>query len=376
MWTLKHYLTSSGIALGTIVLAMVGNLACKKKETPQVALRPDPILLSKQHEGKRVTIIYSNDINGMMQEAVDQESLVKHLAKHKNFIEQKKQQVAIEHEDTLVVDAGNLFGVLKTSPEKTATRSLGIASAMKSLGYDAVGLGAQDLKLGINVLRFLVERTGLPIVTSNIVNNNGDTLFTEYFIFNRSGIRIGITAVIDPALVQPPPKELTENAFQIRDPLKTIRKLDEQLKDRIDVMIVLSAQKPINQYLFAKQFDRSHLIVANDATQPSNIPSRQQNSYILQTPKGGQFLGLLRLVMRGDADFIFDGTRQLVAIEQLNELKKSKARFGSSTQKANEKNIYDERIRHTEEEIKQRTKELSSLEVNGYHLIFNKIYRL
>lgn len=66
------------------------------------------------------------------------------------------------------------------------------------LAYDAVNLGARDIELGLEQLARL-ERSGIPVVSSNVLKAGGARLFPPYRVVEIEGLRIAIigAAAID-----------------------------------------------------------------------------------------------------------------------------------------------------------------------------------
>ena len=87
----------------------------------------------------------------------------------------------------LVLDAGDLLFKKYSAPippkeSKAATEKANlIIEAFNVMGYDAMGIGDDDLSLGKDVLLQVSKKAKFPILSSNVLNEaSGRPLFQTY----------------------------------------------------------------------------------------------------------------------------------------------------------------------------------------------------
>jgi 2',3'-cyclic-nucleotide 2'-phosphodiesterase (5'-nucleotidase family) len=98
---------------------------------------------------------------------------------------------------TIVVDAGDLFfrtwSISPTYlPQSKATADF-MADSAKQMGDAAIAVGKRDLALGIGELRKLQERSGVPLLSANLIFAKSSTpAFDAFVLVERQGMKIGL----------------------------------------------------------------------------------------------------------------------------------------------------------------------------------------
>ena len=115
------------------------------------------------------------------------------------------QSVRETRKDSLLLDSGDLFfdRYRKTIPAENVTaqseKALLILKCYNLLGYDALGIGDDDLSLGKDFLVDLSRNASFPFISSNLVaQESGQALFKTYVIKETGGLRIGILSLLSP----------------------------------------------------------------------------------------------------------------------------------------------------------------------------------
>jgi len=127
-----------------------------------------------------------------------------------------------------LLDAGGLFGK-RTHVERAQSRFL--CEVTSEFGYDAIGLGDEDLNYGADFLREVIADYSLPFTSANVYETaTGELLLPEYLKITRSGITFGICSVLDPALPITTMSK-TESPFKVSDPVATLRELMPRMRD-------------------------------------------------------------------------------------------------------------------------------------------------
>lgn len=122
---------------------------------------------------------------------------------------------------------------------------------MKRLGYDAIGIGENEIKFGRKQLLETMKRADLALVSSNIIDKRGNGhLVRPYIIatvgghrllfWRRGGIKVGILSVVLPTYIHAIDEEI-HNYYDVRDTRMTTLETVSTLKQRgCDLIIALS----------------------------------------------------------------------------------------------------------------------------------------
>jgi 5'-nucleotidase/UDP-sugar diphosphatase len=210
---------------------------------------------------KKLTIIHTNDLHsrllGYAPEAeytpltTGDDNTIGGFARIARITRYEKYR---DSSSVLVLDAGDfLMGTLFQELEPSEGFQLRL---MKEMGYDVVSIGNHEFDFGIKttaeIIRNSAERGKIPaVLLANIQFSPGpgedddlEDLYTRgiikpYIIVERSGLRIGIFGILgyDASDVAPYIKPA-----KIEDPIKTARKITNELKsgEKVDLVICLS----------------------------------------------------------------------------------------------------------------------------------------
>ena len=137
----------------------------------------------------------------------------------------------------LLLDAGGMFGP-RNKLEREQTRFL--CDMTGGFGYDAIGLGQADLNYGQAFLREMIEKDKLPFTNANVRDKaTGKTLVPPYLIVKKGGVTFGIVSVLDP--IEPfITMTAQDEAYQIDDPVATLRTLIPELRKQVQSVVLLS----------------------------------------------------------------------------------------------------------------------------------------
>jgi hypothetical protein len=143
-----------------------------------------------------------------------------------------------EKKPVLLIDGGGLFGQ-RSRTDREQTRFL--CQVTGEFGYDAIGLGTEDLNYGLAFLREMIDTHRLPFLSANVRElESGALLLPPYKLVERGGMRFGICAVTDPN-----EKIVTMGAgkseeYRVDDPVATLNELVPRLRREADTVILLS----------------------------------------------------------------------------------------------------------------------------------------
>lgn len=152
-----------------------------------------------------------------------------------------KQETSEDHE-ALILDSGNFISsrpLAEQVLESAGAKAKLIVQAMEHMGYAALSVGEMDLYLGLDRLRSLGEMTRVKFLSANLTDSKGKALFESSAIFKVGGIRVGVIGLTAP----PADKSVLDGRMagaKIKDPFKAAGEAVEKIRDKCDLLVVLS----------------------------------------------------------------------------------------------------------------------------------------
>ena len=114
-----------------------------------------------------------------------------------------------------------------------------IIESLNLMGYDAVGIGDDDLGLGKEFLLEISKKANFPFLSSNIVDEeSGKLLFQSYLIKEINGLRIGIFSLLLPDLLSGP-SDPRRKGLNIHPPVETAQNIVKELQPKTDLILLL-----------------------------------------------------------------------------------------------------------------------------------------
>jgi hypothetical protein len=163
---------------------------------------------------------------------------------------------------------GSAIGFGRQSEIKFQT----MVEGMRKMGYDAIALGASDLRLPAGELAAVVAGVNdqqSPFVSANVALFGFDAGMTStYRIIKAGGMRIGITSVLGNTYQ----KEIHNDELEMIDPEKAIVKILPKLKGQADYLVLLAHATRKESIALAKRFPEFNIVVTSDT--PPEPPDR------------------------------------------------------------------------------------------------------
>jgi len=191
----------------------------------------------------------------------------------------------------LLLDAGNtLFG---NKPLVQQTQGKAIVEAMNLLDYEAMALGEQDFRLGLDTLRQRMEEAQYPILSANVVMADTNQLFAAPYVIKQIGDHH--VAVI--GLTNREAASTAKGAIAVLDPLKVLQDVMDKVSKEADVIIILSHLGTEVDIQLANKVKGIDLIVGGKSRDVLNPPLwlEDTSTVIAQAGAQGQRLGVVRL---------------------------------------------------------------------------------
>ncbi|MGF1734951.1 bifunctional metallophosphatase/5'-nucleotidase [Photobacterium satsumensis] len=190
-------------------------------------------------EIKEVTLLHTNDIESVYEPVDafwnDDISRIGGIPYLATLI----KQVQAEEGTSFLLDAGDIYtGSL--SKKTLGKLSFDLYSAM---GYDVITLGNHEFEYGWESLRDTMPRARFPVLNANIVYENGDVQFAQpYTILERDGVRIGVVGVMGIDAFYNTMWKGNRKGLTIKDPIETAQHWVDEIRDEVDMVVVLTHQ--------------------------------------------------------------------------------------------------------------------------------------
>jgi 2',3'-cyclic-nucleotide 2'-phosphodiesterase (5'-nucleotidase family) len=202
----------------------------------------------------------------------------------------------------LVSDAGDLLfkKYLHPVPENELTTMAGkahlIIESFNLMGYDALGIGDDDLTLGKEFLLEISKTANFPFLCSNLLDEaSGKNLFQPFLIKEINGLRIGLFSLLSPDFFISP-SDPRKKGLNFRSPIETAKAMVEELKPKTDLIILLSHLGYPKDIGVAQTVPGINVIQGSHTGINLRYPPVIKNIIILQTASRGMFGGSLDLL--------------------------------------------------------------------------------
>ncbi|MFP3896637.1 MAG: bifunctional metallophosphatase/5'-nucleotidase [Anaerolineales bacterium] len=228
------------------------------------------------------------------------------MARRASFINETRQN---DENPLFVLDAGNsLAGNLISLESKGGV----IVEGMNAMGYDALTLGRMEFALGLETLEGIKESADFVLLSANVVEKDSqDLIFEPYTVLKRQGITAGIVGLSE-ADVKAAGE--TEEKVQVLDPSETAQRYVDELRDQIDVLIILSHLGFDEDKMLAEKVPGIDIIVGGNTRKLMREPERVGNTLIVQQGYSGEWIGHLKVDFDAQGNLV-DGEIDAVALD-------------------------------------------------------------
>ncbi|MEA1990806.1 MAG: hypothetical protein U9N58_01215 [Thermodesulfobacteriota bacterium] len=156
----------------------------------------------------------------------------------------------------------------------------------RDMGYTALCVGKRDLA---GSTMFLLEETrkrGLRPLSSNL-RYKGEAVFEPYGIFDVNGTKVGVLAVTSPGLS----RQTRADGVEVLDPSARLKSMVPELKNRVDVIVLLSNLGEFEDRKLASTVDGIDVIIGSGPGGQRYQPLRVGRTYLLRGHPKGKSVG-------------------------------------------------------------------------------------
>lgn len=195
-----------------------------------------------------------------------------------------------------------------------------ILESFNVMGYEALGIGDDDLTLGKGVLLDLSKKANFPFLSSNLYDEtSGKILFQSSLIKEVRGLRIGIFSLLLPDLFtnQSDPRK---KGLSIRPPIETAKAMVKELKPKTDLIILLSHLGYAKDVELAQKVQGIHIIIGSHNGINLSYPP-PVDPIILQAGSRGMFAGRLVLSFYNNEPVFYNSAKKIALENNLTNIR-------------------------------------------------------
>jgi len=189
-----------------------------------------------------------------------------------------------------------------------------IVESFNLMGYDAMGIGDDDLTLGKEFLLEISRKANFPFLCSNLVDEgSGKNLFQTFLIKEINGLRVGLFSLLSPDFF-PNPSDPRKKGLNLLPPVETAQAMVRELKPKTDLIILLSHLGYAKDMELAQKVQGIQVISGGHTGINLAYPPVIRNTIVLQTASRGMFGGRMDLTFY-DNESAFYNSATRVSLE-------------------------------------------------------------
>jgi 2',3'-cyclic-nucleotide 2'-phosphodiesterase (5'-nucleotidase family) len=186
-----------------------------------------------------------------------------------------------------------------------------IVESFNLTGYDAIGIGDDDLTLGKEFLLEISKKANFPFLSSNLLNEaSGKVLFQSSLIKEINGLRIGIFSLLSPDFFTGP-SDPRKKGLTIRQPIEVAQAMVKELKPKADLIILLSHLGYVKDIEMAQTVRGINIIVGGHSGINLVYPPVMKDTMILQTASRGMFGARLDLFFYNNEPIFYNSATKI-----------------------------------------------------------------
>ena len=217
----------------------------------------------------------------------------------------------------LILDAGDMFfsktniaGSIKAEKFRCSTMLKGY----EKIGCDALNIGKYELLAGVSFLKEMENKyKSIPFISANIkYRNTGELMFRPYVIEERDGLKLGIIGLSNMV-----PDTMTN--LLVDDYIEAGNKIIKNLRNKVDLIILLVNTDRNSQSSLAKTFDDADFVFTSGSTHrtSASMPQLPEGPYVYANGKQGKYLTVIDLDIKNSKDPIADLSSKEQKVRQL-----------------------------------------------------------
>ncbi len=267
------------------------------------------VTFSLRGQSTRITILYTTNLNGALDNCLCADKPYGALEKIKFQVDRFRQ----EKNNILFMDSGDFF-----TPFGDTYKDSLLVEALHYLNYDIMTPGDQEFNQGS---LFFLERIK-PAVSSYVSVNlliKGVSELQYYKIFEFEQIKIAVLGIISPSAFNYYAEDKIKN-LQVNDPLESLSNILPDIEKKADFIILLSHLGHENDRALAEKYPQLNLIIGGHSQNVLQKAERINKAILVQTGSDGYYLGKLDLIFANDRkSYKFESNLLIMDLELPND---------------------------------------------------------
>ena len=152
---------------------------------------------------------------------------------------------SLRNENTILVDAGDT--IQSNSSELFLDEDIHpMILSQNEIGYDVCVTGNHEYNYGMDIVKKIMAQHEATTLVGNVYDENGEALADDYTIIEKSGVKVGIIGMVTPNITKWDSVNLKD--CTVTDPVEETRKVIDEIKDQVDVLIAVVHMDVENEY--------------------------------------------------------------------------------------------------------------------------------
>ncbi|MGR3293511.1 MAG: multiheme c-type cytochrome [Candidatus Scalindua sp.] len=244
--------------------------------------------LNNASSGPVIHVVFTGEENGYLEPCGCSEVQLGGFSRRHTLINHLKEKDG----NWILLSLGDLPGKVGRQDEikmETALEALG------RMGYVAHNIGEKDLNMGIDLLVYLSQISNVDFISSNIVFTTQVLKIKPYIIkeieTKETILKVGILGIVSPSLI-----ENSSQDMEVKDPVLSLKPLLSDLRDKTDILILLSHAEMEESIKIAEVYPELDLIISGHMVdRPDLYIKKVNNTYVIPVGEKGEYVGEITL---------------------------------------------------------------------------------
>ena len=237
--------------------------------------------------GDKLTVVYTGNTRGKLRACNCPGDPYGGLAERVTLIRQLRKQEG----PFVLIDSGNMVSLYGDYSRKAEY----VIELMNLMGYDAAGIGFNELYRGIEPAARMEEDAAFPLLSASVMEQGGSSPVTTPSVVLKAGdVTVGIIGVSDPeshnAMGRP-----KVNDYSIAETGAVFDGIISGLEQRCDFIIVLSQLTKEKNAGFLAAHSSVDLLIQSWGNETLDPPLVTPDGIIAAPGRNGQFVGIMEL---------------------------------------------------------------------------------
>jgi 5'-nucleotidase / UDP-sugar diphosphatase len=234
----------------------------------------------RAEDEKTVRMLFTNNSNGKLVDCNCRNDPYGGMAERVSFVREYRTRFPY----ILLLDSGGYMGLSDIDRKGPVVFRL-----MEIMGYNAWGVGDQELYRGMSRFQALSGRFQEKMVSATLMNTSGEKLFSPWRMFTLDSVRIAVIGISGAESYAFLPKESLDFTFQ--QPDSTLMGILPTLRKSSDFILVLSQLGRKSDEELAKRIHGINLIIGGHSQTLIEEPLVVSGCRIVQAGKNGGHVG-------------------------------------------------------------------------------------